>query len=198
MIEPAYRTQRYVLRPEKHWDDVAAFADRLGWPLAYETARNKNEGLDGQMIWQSPAGVSLHYVVDATSGIGYITLAGPDQETVEGFTAQALEVLDPWQLTELFQEYDRATDLAARGKLTLRLGLAASPEFSEACFRRIGLSLSDSDPGIRLAGLWAASYTGYQEFVPAVRRVAEEASEEWLRTRASSIVAAFEEVGGTS
>jgi hypothetical protein len=197
MIEPAYRTQRYVLRPEKHWDDVAAFADRLGWPLAHETTRNQNEGLDGQMIWQSPAGVSLHYVVDATSGIGYITLAGPDQKTVEDFTAQALEALDPWQLTELFHEYDRATEVAERGKLTLRLGLAAPPEFTEGCFRRIASSLSDSDPRIRLAGLWAASYTGYQAFVPVVRRVAEEDSEEWLRTRASSIVAAFDEVGGT-
>ncbi|MGP3982000.1 HEAT repeat domain-containing protein [Streptomyces sp. KR80] len=197
MIEPNYRTHRYVLHPDTHWNDVGDFADTLGWPLAYETTRNQAEGTDGQMIWQSPSGISLHYIVDATSGIGYVTLAGPDEQTVTPFITQVHESLKPWQLEELYQRFDSEDDPVERGRLTLRIGLAAPPELTHGCFIRIQTSLTDEDSRIRLAGLWAVSYTGYQEFVPAVREVAHGDSEAWLRMRAESIVSAFGETGGT-
>ncbi|MFE3828462.1 HEAT repeat domain-containing protein [Streptomyces sp. NPDC059092] len=195
MIEPNHRTHRYVLHPDTHWNNVSDFAKTLGWPLVHETPRNQAEATDGQMIWQSPWGTSLHYIVDATSGIGYITLAGPDKETVAPFTAQAHRALTPWELEELYQRIDNEGDPIERGKLTLRIGLAAPPEPTPGCLMRIRSSLTDEDPRIRLAGLWAASYAGYQELVPVVRDIAQGDTETWLRARAASIVAAFEEAG---
>ncbi|MCB5911741.1 HEAT repeat domain-containing protein [Streptomyces pinistramenti] len=196
MPEPNYRTLRYVLHPDTHWNNVGDFADTLGWPLAHEITRNQTEGTDGQMIWQSPSGISLHYVVDATSGIGYVTLAGPDEESVAPFTAQAHKELTPWSLEELFQRFDGEVDPIERGRLTLRIGLAAPPELNHGCLTRILSSLAGDDPRIRLAGLWATTYTGYQEFVPTVRELAQGDPENWLRTRAESVVAAFEDAGG--
>ena len=191
MIKPAYRTKRYVLHPDRGWEDVNALAEELGWPLEYSTPRNQAEGADGQMTWQSASGVSLHYTVDATFGVGYLTLAGPDEDTVAPFTTQATNALEPWKLDELYNRFDNETDFVERGKLTIRIGLAAPQKFTEACFRRIKESLTGDDPRIQLTGVWASTSTGYQEFVHSVRQVAETASEEWLRTRAESVLAAF-------
>ncbi|MGW0825669.1 HEAT repeat domain-containing protein [Streptomyces sp. NPDC002845] len=195
MIEPGYRTHRYVLHPDKHWGDVADFAEELGWPLVHQRQRSQTEGVDGQMIWQSESGVSVHYIVDATSGIGYITLTGPDDEAVSPFLSQAKEALEPWQLEELYQKFDGETDLAERGRLTLRIGLAAPAEPTAGCVQRIRRSLSDEDARMRLAGLWAVSYTGYEEFVEAVQNMAQADPESWIRTRAESVVTAFSVAG---
>ncbi|MFJ9820823.1 HEAT repeat domain-containing protein [Streptomyces sp. NPDC101151] len=195
MIEPKYRTRRYVLHPDKHWGDVANLAEGFGWPLAYQQQREQGQGIDGQMIWQSESGVSLHYVVDATAGIGYITLAGPDAETVSPFVARSVAALSPWKLEELYQEFDGESNPVERGRLTLRIGLAAPTEPEDGCVRRIAESLADEDPRIRLAGLWAVTYTGYEVFVDAVQRMSQEDIEPWIRARAESIVTAFSAAG---
>ncbi|MFJ5674394.1 HEAT repeat domain-containing protein [Streptomyces sp. NPDC093097] len=195
MIEPNYRTSRYVLHPDTHWNTVDAFANALGWPFVHETKRSQADGTDGQMVWQSPSGLSLHYVVDAVSGIGYITLAGPDEESVTPFATRAHEELTPWTVEELGQRFDGESDPIERGKLTLRIGLAAPPLLHQGCFTRIQSSLGDTDPRIRLAALWAITYTGYQEFVPAVRELAQSDPEEWIRSRAASVVTAFSSAG---
>ncbi|MGW2955202.1 HEAT repeat domain-containing protein [Streptomyces eurythermus] len=195
MVEPEYRTRRYVLHPDKHWGHAASLADEFGWPLVYQQQRDQARGTDGQMIWQSETGISLHYVVDATAGIGYITLAGPDEDTVTPFAERAVTALSPWRLEELYRQFDGETSPVERGRLTLRIGLAAPAEPAEGCLRRIEDSLTDEDPRIRLAGLWAVTYTGYEEFLDSVRRMAREDTEPWIRTRAESIVAAFAGAG---
>lgn len=191
MRQPLVRSHRYVLHPDKSWEDVSDFADGLGWPLVYQQSRDRSGGVDGQMIWQSDAEVSVHYVVDATSGIGYVTLAGPDSESFTPYIAQAEETLVPWQLQELYQRFDSETDVAERGRLILRIGLAAPSEPAEGCTLRIHQALADDDARIRLAGLWAASYTGYRHFAQRARDLSRTDPEPWIRARAESIEAAF-------
>ncbi|MBM7864996.1 hypothetical protein [Lentzea nigeriaca] len=144
------------------------------------------------MVWQSADGVSIHYVIDATAGIGYVTLAGPDEVTVGRFVSEAVNALSPWTLEQLFREFDRSEDVVERGRLTLRIGLAAPAASNTGCLQRIQQSLTHVDPRIRLAAVWAASYTGYSEFTSLVRDTAESDPEEWLRVRAASVVDAFE------
>ncbi|MFE6619823.1 HEAT repeat domain-containing protein [Streptomyces sp. NPDC057740] len=196
MSEPGYRTHRYVLHPDKNWSHVADLAEELGWPLVHQQPRDQSQGLDGQMIWQSDGGVSVHYVVDVTAGIGYITLAGPDADVVSPFASRAVAALSPWRLDELFQRFDEETDPVERGRLALRLGLAAPPEATNGCIERIEEVLSDKDARVRLAGLWAVTYTGYEEFVDVVQRMAQEDPESMIRARAESIVTAFSVAGG--
>lgn len=195
MSEPGYRTHRYVLHPDKHWGDVAELADEFGWPLVYQRPRDQARGMDGQMIWQSDSGVSVHYIVDATAGIGYITFAGPDADAVSPFLSRATAVLSPWRLEELYQRFDDESDPVERGRLALRLGLAAPSEVTRGCVERIERVLADDDARVRLAGLWSVTYTGYEEFVETVQRMAEEDPEPMVRSRAESVGRAFAVAG---
>ncbi|MEU3568000.1 hypothetical protein AB0E96_06145 [Kitasatospora sp. NPDC036755] len=196
MTEYDYQSDRHVLRPGVGAEHVDAVALDLGWELVQEIARDKDAGLDGQLIWLGADDVSLHYVVDATSGIGYVVLAGPSRSAVEPFLGPVLDQLRPWTLPELFGQLDEADEPRERVRNTLRIGLAAPAEFDGETFRRISGTYTDSDAQVRLAGLWAATYTGYRQFLPRIREIASHDQVEWIRSRATSIAAAFESQAG--
>jgi hypothetical protein len=187
-----YQTRRYVLRPGVTAEEVDEFSLARDWELVREIARDRDAGVDGQLIWQGPSDVSLHYIVDAMSGVGYIVLAGQDEGSVAPFAREAVEHLDPWKLEELFQAFDGADDARSQAQNALRIGLAAGPEFDDGVFRRISDTYADEEPKVRYAGLWAATYTGYPQFVPPIAEVADNDQEEWVRSRAADILTAFE------
>ncbi|MEU8925683.1 hypothetical protein AB0D10_32925 [Kitasatospora sp. NPDC048545] len=192
MTEYDYQSDRYVLRPGVGAEQVDGVALGLGWELVREIPRDKDEGVDGQLIWLGAGNVSLHYVVDATSGIGYVLLAGPSRPAVEPFVGPVVDRLRPWTLPELFELLDEADEPRERVRNTLRIGLAASAEFDKEVFRRISGTYTDGEAQVRLAGLWAATYTGYRQLLPQIREIASHDQVEWIRSRAESIASAFE------
>ncbi|MFE6867522.1 HEAT repeat domain-containing protein [Kitasatospora sp. NPDC057692] len=198
MTDYEYQSDRYVLRPGVGAEQADDVARGLGWELVREIARDKQEGVDGQLIWLGPDDVSLHYVVDALSGIGYTVLAGPGRTAVEPFVGPVLDHLRPWTLPELFERLDEADEPRERVRNILRIGLAAAAAFDEEVFRRISGTYADSEPRVRLAGLWAATYTGYPQFLPRIREIASHDPDESLRSRAASIATAFASEGDAS
>jgi hypothetical protein len=197
MTADRYVTRRYVLRPDVTADHVDEVAHSLDWPLVHQQDRDREAGVDGQLIWQGPE-VSLHYIVDATSGIGYVVLAGKDGTTVESVARQVVERLAPWTLEELTTAFDKADNPRDRAQFALRIGLAAPTDFDEGVLRRIGETFADQEPKVRYAGLWASTYTGYTEFVPVVEDIAVNDPEEYVRSRAASILEAFRRAGEQS
>ncbi|GGO94890.1 hypothetical protein [Wenjunlia tyrosinilytica] len=197
MTADRYVTRRHVLRPDVTADHVDEVARSLDWPLVHQQDRDREAGVDGQLIWQGPE-VSLHYIVDATSGIGYVLLAGKDEEAVEPAARQVVARLAPWTLEELFAAFDKADTARDRAQFALRIGLAAPKDFDEGVFRRIGAALSDQEPKVRYAGLWASTYTGWTEFVPVMENIALNDPEEYVRSRAASILEAFRRAGEQS
>ncbi|WP_380283525.1 hypothetical protein [Kitasatospora purpeofusca] len=198
MTEYEYQSDRHVLRPGVGAEQADDLARGLGWELVREIARDKDEGVDGQVIWLGTDDVSLHYVVDAMSGIGYTVLAGPSRPAVEPFVGPVLDHLRPWTLPELFERLDEADEPRERVRNILRIGLAAAAEFDKEVFHRISGTYTDSEAQVRLAGLWAATYTGYPQFLPRIREIALHDPEEWLRSRAASIATAFASEGDAS
>lgn len=180
---------RATLISEYHVDELAL---EWGWALARRIERDRTDGIDGQLIWQGDSEASLHYIVDATAGIGYVVLVGPREEGLQSAVRQVVERLRPWTLADLFEHFDRASEVRDRCQHALRIGLAAPASFDEGVFRRIGETYTDSDSKVRYAGLWAATYTGYQQFLPLIGGIAMNDHEDWIRSRAESIVAAFE------
>lgn len=191
MIEPAYRTHRYVLRPDFEWSDVDQLAAEWGWRLVYDSPRDREAGEDGRMIWQSLPDVSLHYTVDSISGIGYVTIAGSGGPQVSPYVEQMVKALHPWGLQDLIEEFDAQSDSVKRGKLAMQIGLAASGNYDSGVFQRLRSLLGDSDARTRYIGLWSAAFTEYRDLVPEIRKVASTDSEEWVRERATAIVEAL-------
>lgn len=192
MSSDRHQTHRYVVRPETTWEDVDRFARALGWPLVRTIYQDREEGVDGQVIWQALDVAALHYIEDAISSIGYIVVTGQQERTAEAVAEQAAEALNAWSLDELFEAFDGVSDARSRAQMALRIGLAAPPEFNEGVLSRITKVLSDSDPRVRIAGLWATTYAVYPEFVSAVRKIAEDEKVDWVRERAKGILKAFE------
>ncbi|WP_326692079.1 hypothetical protein OIE63_36350 [Streptomyces sp. NBC_01795] len=196
-----HRTRRYVLRPDTTADDVDDYAQVNGWPVVHQNDRDRESQVDGQIIWATEGhplwdrhlgGYALHYIVDATAGIGYIVVSGEDQEYADSLALAAAMYLNTWTVEELYREYDEADAMRAVGQSVLRLGLAAPPEFDEGVFDRITDAMASKDPAIRYSALWGASYTGYWHFVEPIRELTEDEPEDWIRQRAQSVIGAFE------
>jgi hypothetical protein len=66
------------------------------------------------------------------------------------------------------------------------------PEGLPGVYWRISETYADAEPKVRYAGLWAATYAGYPQFVPPIREVANDDQEDWVRSRAANILTAFE------
>ncbi|MFJ6598613.1 hypothetical protein ACIQPP_49250 [Streptomyces violaceusniger] len=198
---PVHQTRRYVLRPDTTADDVDEYAQVYGWPVVHQNDRDRENQVDGQIIWATEGhplrerhlgALALHYIVDATSGIGYIVVTGEDQGFADSLALAAARYLNTWTVKELYREYDEADAVRAVGQSVLRLGLAAPPDFDEGVFGRIADAMSRRDPAIRYSALWGASYTGYWQFVEPIRELAEGEPEDWIRDRARSVIDAFE------
>lgn len=193
MESEIYQSRRYVMRPEQTYEKVDGFATGSGWDLVHQNPRDREAGIDGQLIWSVSDSVALHYIVDATAGIGYVVVTAESAEMASDVERQVLSVLRPWSQDELLKAFDEATEERDRGQYVLRLGLAAPAEFSAEIFARVSRIYAADEPRLRYVGLWAATYTGYQEFVPVIEELLLDDEEEYIRTRAASVVAAFRE-----
>lgn len=180
-----------MLRPETTADEVDNFATGLGWELVTEIERDREGGVDGQLIWQGQLDVALHFIVDATSGVPYVVLTGAEEEEVRPVEERFIAHLRPLTLDAVIRDFDAADDDRDRARGVVRMGLAAPEEFHAGAFLRICETYSETDPRVRYAGLWAATYTGYQQFVDVLREIAQNDPEEYVRSRAATIVTAF-------
>lgn len=162
-------------------EDVDAFAQDREWPMADVIERDRAAGTDGRVTWRAGDGVALVYVEDALFGIGCYTFDGDPGE----LAALADKALEPWSVGELCAQLDEAPDAKARGQRVLRLGLAAPVRHDAEVFARIAATLNDTDPRVRYAALYAASFTGYGEFAPLVRKMAQNDPEQFIRDRAA-------------
>ncbi|MFD0392064.1 HEAT repeat domain-containing protein [Streptomyces nogalater] len=145
------------------------------------------------MIWQSETGISS--IMSWTPPRESATSRWRARtRTPSPFAERAVTALSPWRLEELYREFDGETSPVERGGSLCASAWQPPPSRRGMPSPDRGL-LGDEDPRIRLAGLWAVTYTGYEEFLGPVRRMAREDTEPWIRTRAESIVAAFAGAG---
>jgi hypothetical protein len=196
-------TRRRVLRPGTTVEHVDEFATDAGWSMAGVTERDRRAGTDGEVVWradghrlgkQVPKAGSLHYVQDAMFGIGYFYLSGTPHKVVEAMAASADEALTPWTVEELCAAFDESTDPRSRGQAALRLGLAAPAKPDRRIVGRIEAALADADARVRYASVFAASYTRYEAFLPALRAIAGKDDEEFVRDRAATTLRALDAV----
>ncbi|MGP3988683.1 hypothetical protein [Streptomyces sp. 3N207] len=196
-----HQTRRYVLRPDTTADDVEDYAQVYGWPVVHQNDRDRENQVDGQIVWAAEGNplwerhlgaLALHYIVDATAGIGYIVVTGEDQDYSDSLAMAVARYLNAWTVEELYREYDEADTVRTVGQSVLRLGLAAPPEFDGGVFDRITDAMSSGDPAIRYSALWGSSYTGYWQFVEPLCELVEHEPEDWIRRRAQSVIDAFD------
>lgn len=191
MITTRYQTRRHVVRHETSWEDVGQFAKSLGWQLVKKIHSEPEDAVDGQVIWQALDVAALHYTEDATSGIDYFVLVGQNERTVEALAQQASDAVRPLTLDETFQEFDQADDPLTRAQSVLQVGLAAPQQFDAGVFSRVSDALADPDDRVRLAGLWATTYSGYPEFLPKLQELASREPDHAVRAQAQTIVDGF-------
>jgi hypothetical protein len=165
--------------------------------------RDRAAGTDGEVVWQADGHAlgkrvlktgSLHYVMEAMFGIGYVYVTGDPKGVAETLAATADETLRPLTVEELCQSFDQASDSRTRGQVVLRLGLAAPGKFDQHVFKRIGTALADEDARVRYASVFAASYTRYEAFLPNLREIADKDAEGFLRERATAALRAMDGV----
>ncbi|MBW8483253.1 HEAT repeat domain-containing protein [Actinomadura sp. PM05-2] len=165
-----------------------AFARSHRWAMGKVTERDRASGTDGRVTWSAYEDTVLHYVEDAMFGIGYYLFTGRRPDALKEASAKAAQALTPWTVADLCDAFDRSGDPKARGQAVLRLGLAATAEPDRKVYDRISAALADRDGRVRYAALWAAGYTGYEAFGPALRAIAQNDPEEFVRDRAAALL----------
>lgn len=190
-------SDRLVLRPASSPAQVACFARGFGWPMVDEIPRDRDEGVDGLTAWEAPAPLgSFFHCEDADFGIPYVAVSGTDRAAVDTVVAEARRVLDPWTLPELYAGADGAAEPRNAAETTVLIGLAAPNDFTPEVYDRISAAMRGGDENVRWAAVWATTYTGYDAFIPGLRRAAESDPVEWVRARALSVLGVFEDFRG--
>ena len=196
-----FATRPRVLRPETTVEQVDEFAKGHKWPMVSVTERDREAGTDGEVVWRADGHTvggqvlrtgSLHYRVDAMFGIGYVSVSGTPKKAVEALASTVAQALKPWTVEELCRAFDEAADPRSQGQAVLRLGLAAPAKPDQEVVKRIRTALGDQDARVRYAAVFAASFTGYDEFLTDLRTLADEDPEEFLRDRAAATLRAMD------
>ncbi|MFE2599558.1 HEAT repeat domain-containing protein [Streptomyces sp. NPDC059396] len=189
-------SDRHVLHPEVGKTVVSEFARLLNWPMVEDVERNRDENVDGLTEWELPNEISFFYCEDSDFGIPYFAFTGPHQRAVAPLVAQAQAALTPWKLDELFRKYDETNNDQELAETTLLVAIAAPNILHEGVFSRICTSMNSENENVRWVGVWSTTYTGYQEFLPHIQRMCESDPVDWVKRRAQSVLAAFNQVDG--
>ncbi|MFD8495106.1 hypothetical protein [Amycolatopsis sp. NPDC059657] len=172
---------------------MATLAERLGFTRAGEKDFRSDSGDRREVIWDIDAGLTMHYVDDGISGARFFEVRGDDVDDVADIAESLSEMLRPLSYDDLLDAHRNATTLDEKKAALLRAALGAPPERDDDFAGLIEHALRSTDGQIREAGLWAATYYGLPDFIPAIQAIARDDAD--LADLAKDVLRGFKERG---
>ncbi|WP_406103390.1 hypothetical protein OG698_14290 [Streptomyces sp. NBC_01003] len=183
-----YTSRRLVLRGWGSEEEVMRFADEGNFELLQDESSDMENGIVRDVIWRITPGILLQYAVDSRSKCSVFTLTGTPAEDVKGIAESIEKGVHPWTLEELLSGVDRSKGAQEIYDAVLRAGIGAPHEFDKRFYKRIRKAVRNKDATIRSAGIWAASYSRWEEFRPDLEAAARNDPEPTLRRDAQVIL----------
>ncbi|MFC8800990.1 hypothetical protein ACFT2C_24940 [Promicromonospora sp. NPDC057138] len=184
-----FSSRKYLLSPQSYEDEVAAVAERLGWPFIGRLSEDEATLTSRQLFWGKSHDLVLHYMEDVLSKSPCSFITGVNELGV-ATAARILEArLQPATLEEVLDAAEAVRDIPHDYVLAvLRLGLGAPESFDERFFSGIEKAARSSHEEVRKAAAWATSYVIWPQFNPLLSHLAEYDSSEAVRRVATSIL----------
>ncbi|GAA1280564.1 hypothetical protein GCM10009579_45720 [Streptomyces javensis] len=151
-----------------------------------------------KITWACGASVQFHYTEDELARARYIQTSARTVQSLKYPIQQAKVSLPVLELPQLLEDVSQADTSRNKGAALIRLGVSAPRPYHEEVFLLIGAGLRSSDETIRGMSIIAAFYSLYSELRPLLRSLAQSDPLTDLRTRAESILAAFDNLGVAS
>jgi hypothetical protein len=192
----AYTTRRLVLKEWGTEEEVMEFASKGNLELLRDETHDIPLGITRNAVWRVTPGVVLQYAVDSRSQCSVFALSGSPVDTVQRFQESIEKNLLPWTLKELITEVDKAKGSREISQAVLRAGMGAPREFDKKFFKRIKKALLSRDSEIRSAGMWATSYSRWDEFREMLSEISQQDPEASLRREAQIILNHYSEEKG--
>ncbi|PLW73960.1 hypothetical protein C0036_04480 [Streptomyces sp. DJ] len=177
-----------VLRDFCTEERIMRFAEEAGLEMVKDESSDEPMGVVRDVAWRVIPGLILQYVRDSRSGCSILSVGGRPPESAERIERSVEENFKPWGLSELVTEARSCQEKGDRMRAVLRAGVGAPAGFDRSFYEVIENAISDEDPEIRWAGLWATSYSRWGEFRELVKNVMENDPEEVLRSQAGVIL----------
>ncbi|MGW9134462.1 hypothetical protein [Streptomyces sp. NPDC055681] len=194
MTDPAtYTTRRLILKEWGTEDEVLEFASQGNFELLRDETHEIALGITRNVVWRVAPGVVLQYAVDTRSHSSVFALSGTPAETVQRFQESIEDNLLPWTLKDLLTAVDRAKDPEEFIRAVLRAGMGAPREFDKKFSKRFKKAAQSRDPDVRSAGMWAISYSRWEEFRELLGEISRKDPEESLRREAQIILNHYDE-----
>ena len=184
----AVKGRRFILPSGTEEDAVDDFAAGVNARKVHEVTASPVLGLTREVTWDVAPGYHLHYGRETPSQLSFVQISGERPDEIENFSRIIVEYLSALTDDELLAAVDSARSVDSRRIALVQAGLGAPVEPDDRYVERIRAALSDPDPRIREAGLWAAVYAYWPVFLPMLERVAEADESDLLRRQAQAAV----------
>lgn len=196
MSSSRHQSRNLVLpSPARGESVVTRYAGSKGWEKISEIPEDQVAGTLRKVVWEIDPGVGLHFSVDDATGLAYLYVSANSPEDAGSRADQIANVLGAREYAELLDGFDNAKDNDERAGALLTLALGALPGPDTASVDRISTALTDADPGVREAAIYASSYRPTDRYRPLLRQIAEHDPVDQLREDAREMLDIYDEIG---
>lgn len=172
-------------------EEVARRAATLGWHFTDEFPADSD--CPYEAIWTLPeSGTEVHYIVDDIAGASLFTFrsdASPELEAtlIKRFACRSLD--------QALSSAEQATDPTLQIEAAAMIAVLGPEAFDPRCHAAIAHLMSAADPRVRLRAVVAAAVLGWREFIPQIKGIAASDNTDYVRWRATDVLAAFARSG---
>ena len=181
---------KIILKESVFEDDVDLYAWQQNWELYDVYLRTEKTPLT--KIWTtSDEQTGIHYFEDFYINTRYLLLRGQNKEKI----AEKIRAsLDTYTLDEIRTKLQKQNIIPKNEYINtvLSLGVAINQEYDREFFNDFIELMSNSDPDVREAAIFATTYLGWKEFYEPLQRLKNEDPNPSVRDFASDTLKSLE------
>lgn len=189
-----FQSRRMILRAADPLRVVTDFVREVGATELggmTKTPEESNYGIVRELVWELATGLQLHYLEDYRSACCFMVITCTDDRRTEEICCLVSSYLGTWSDDDVIRAIEESASPADRAQAVIRAGVAAPEEFQPDLWHRIGQAMSDPDPLVRAAGVWATPYSFWPQFRPLLEKVAQDDPDPGLRADAFALALAI-------
>lgn len=193
-----YQSTRLILRASDVSDasaEVSRYAEAGGFRLIQDVAADPSRGVERQLTWLIATQLWLQYTEDLETGLPYVHVVASVANFGLSYIRQAEQHLSVYTWDELLAGADAAPEGETRAKALLRLALGSPQQYEPALAERIFRAGQSPDEAVRVAAVYATSYSPSGRYRPFLRELAANDPAARVRRDATNMLGAFDDMG---